>query len=108
MTDRNTLKNHKPSKFSDPIFVMLIASLCCLLWGSAYPSIKLGYIAFNILPEDIASKYVFAGYRFTLAGLLLLLLSRIVRKEKLQLSRTQWTSLIMLGILQTGLQYMFF
>ncbi|WP_339242627.1 DMT family transporter [Paenibacillus sp. FSL R5-0517] len=108
MTDRNTLENYKPSKFSDPIFVMLIASLCCLLWGSAYPSIKLGYIAFNILPEDIASKYVFAGYRFTLAGLLLLLLSRIVRKEKLQLSRTQWTSLIMLGILQTGLQYMFF
>ncbi|RPK30962.1 DMT family transporter [Paenibacillus xylanexedens] len=108
MIERNTLENQKPSKFSDPIFVMLIASLCCLLWGSAYPSIKLGYIAFNILPEDIASKYVFAGYRFTLAGLLLLLLSRIVRKEKLQLSRPQWTSLIMLGILQTGLQYMFF
>ncbi|WP_339309406.1 DMT family transporter [Paenibacillus sp. FSL k6-2145] len=106
MIERNTLE--KPSKFSDPIFVMLVASLCCLLWGSAYPSIKLGYIAFNILPEDIASKYVFAGYRFTLAGLLLLLLSRIVRKEKLQLSRPQWTGLIMLGILQTGLQYMFF
>ncbi|WFR61277.1 DMT family transporter [Paenibacillus amylolyticus] len=108
MTDRNTLENQKPSKFSDPIFVMLVASLCCLLWGSAYPSIKLGYIAFNILPEDIASKYVFAGYRFTLAGLLLLLLSRVVRKQKLQLSKPQWTSLIMLGVLQTGLQYMFF
>ncbi|WP_339185064.1 DMT family transporter [Paenibacillus sp. FSL R5-0701] len=106
MIERNTLE--KPSKFSDPIFVMLVASLCCLLWGSAYPSIKLGYIAFNILPEDIASKYVFAGYRFTLAGLLLLLLSRIVRKQKLQLTRPQWTGLIMLGILQTGLQYMFF
>ncbi|MGE6667882.1 DMT family transporter [Paenibacillus xylanexedens] len=106
MIERNTLE--KPSKFSDPIFVMLVASLCCLLWGSAYPSIKLGYIAFNILPEDIASKYVFAGYRFTLAGMLLLLLSRIVRKEKHQLSKPQWTSLIMLGILQTGLQYMFF
>ncbi|KLU56382.1 multidrug DMT transporter [Paenibacillus sp. VT-400] len=87
---------------------MLVASLCCLLWGSAYPSIKLGYIAFNIMPEDIASKYVFAGYRFTLAGMLLLLLSRIVRKQKLQLTKPQWTGLIMLGILQTGLQYMFF
>ncbi|MCF7754515.1 DMT family transporter [Paenibacillus xylanexedens] len=106
MIERNTVE--KPSKFSEPIFVMLVASLCCLLWGSAYPSIKLGYIAFNILPEDIASKYVFAGYRFTLAGLLLLLLSRIVRKQKLQLTRPQWTGLIMLGILQTGLQYMFF
>ncbi|PQP81480.1 EamA family transporter [Paenibacillus sp. PCH8] len=87
---------------------MLVAGLCCLLWGSAYPSIKLGYIAFNILPEDIASKYVFAGYRFTLAGLLLLFLFRIVRKRKLELSRTQWTSLTMLGVLQTGVQYMFF
>ncbi|WP_405172794.1 DMT family transporter [Paenibacillus sp. FSL H8-0280] len=106
MIERNTLE--KPSKFSDPIFVMLVASLCCLLWGSAYPSIKLGYIAFNIIPEDIASKYVFAGYRFTLAGMLLLLLSRIVRKQKLQLTKPQWTGLIMLGILQTGLQYMFF
>ncbi|WP_336760132.1 DMT family transporter [Paenibacillus sp. USHLN196] len=106
MIERNTLE--KPSKFSDPIFVMLIASLCCLLWGSAYPSIKLGYIAFNILPEDIASKYVFAGYRFTLAGMLLLLLYRIVRKQKIQVTRPQWTGLIMLGILQTGLQYMFF
>lgn len=106
MIERNTLE--KPSRFSDPIFVMLVASLCCLLWGSAYPSIKLGYIAFNILPEDIASKYVFAGYRFTLAGMLLLLLSRIVRKQKLQLTKPQWTGLIMLGILQTGLQYMFF
>ncbi|WP_405159301.1 DMT family transporter [Paenibacillus sp. FSL H8-0283] len=106
MIERNTLE--KRSKFSDPIFVMLVASLCCLLWGSAYPSIKLGYIAFDILPEDIASKYVFAGYRFTLAGMLLLLLSRIVRKQKLQLTKPQWTGLIMLGILQTGLQYMFF
>lgn len=106
MIERNTLE--KKSKFSDPIFVMLVASLCCLLWGSAYPSIKLGYIAFNILQEDIASKYVFAGYRFTLAGLLLLLLFRVIRKRKFELSRPQWTSLTMLGVLQTGLQYMFF
>ncbi|WP_258166522.1 DMT family transporter [Paenibacillus sp. PCH8] len=111
MLEKSALENHgleKRSKFSDPVFVMLVAGLCCLLWGSAYPSIKLGYIAFNILPEDIASKYVFAGYRFTLAGLLLLFLFRIVRKRKLELSRTQWTSLTMLGVLQTGVQYMFF
>ncbi|MDQ0169528.1 DMT family transporter [Paenibacillus tundrae] len=98
----------KRSKFQDPLFVMLIASLCCLLWGSAYPSIKLGYVAFNILPEDIASKYVFAGYRFTLAGLLLLLLFRTVRKQRLKLTRREWASLGALGVLQTGLQYMFF
>ncbi|MBT2770886.1 DMT family transporter [Halomonas sp. ISL-60] len=98
----------KPNKFSDPLFVTLIASLCCLLWGSAFPSIKLGYIAFGIMPEDIASKFVFAGYRFILAGLLLLILFRVVRKRKFGLSRRQLASLTVLGVLQTGLQYMFF
>ncbi|MFC9708820.1 DMT family transporter [Paenibacillus sp. NPDC056933] len=98
----------QPNKFSNPLLVTLIASLCCLLWGSAFPSIKLGYVAFGIMPEDIASKFVFAGYRFILAGLLLLILFRIVRKKKFGLSRRQWASLTMLGVLQTGLQYMFF
>ncbi len=98
----------QPNPFSNPLVVTLIASLCCLLWGSAFPSIKLGYIAFGIMPEDIASKFVFAGYRFILAGLLLLILFHIVRKRKLGLSRRQWAGLTMLGVLQTGLQYMFF
>ncbi|WP_228469337.1 DMT family transporter [Paenibacillus sp. JNUCC31] len=98
----------QPNKFSNPLFVTLIASFCCLLWGSAFPSIKLGYIAFGIMPEDIASKFVFAGYRFILAGLLLLILFHIVRKKKFGLSRRQWAGLTMLGVLQTGLQYMFF
>lgn len=96
------------SKFSDPLIVMLIAGLCCLLWGSAYPSIKLGYVAFHILPADIASKYVFAGYRFSLAGILLLLLYRFGFRRKLKLSGREWAGVGLLGVLQTGLQYMFF
>ena len=98
----------KPNRLTDPLVVTLIASLCCLLWGSAFPSIKLGYIAFNIMPEAIASKFVFAGYRFILAGLLLLTLYRLFRKRKFNLTGRQWTSLSMLGVMQTGLQYMFF
>ncbi|WP_366296066.1 DMT family transporter [Paenibacillus sp. AN1007] len=105
-------KNHDAqehrSRFSDPFIVMLVAGLCCLLWGSAYPSIKLGYAAFHILPEDIASKYVFAGYRFSLAGILLLLLYRVGFRRKLKLRGREWASLGVLGVLQTGLQYMFF
>ena len=96
------------SRYSDPKFVALIATLCCLLWGSAYPSIKLGYLAFDIMPEDIASKYVFAGYRFVLAGLVLLLLFRATGKKVLALSKKQMTSLLVLGLMQTGLQYLFF
>ncbi|WP_235533310.1 DMT family transporter [Paenibacillus sp. Leaf72] len=105
---RNGMQQSNRSRFSDPKFVALIATLCCLLWGSAYPTIKLGYLAFDIMPEDIASKYVFAGYRFVLAGLLLLVLFRATGKKVLSLSKSQLTSLLVLGLLQTGLQYIFF
>ncbi|MCP1133985.1 DMT family transporter [Paenibacillus polysaccharolyticus] len=106
--NKNQGKQEHRSKLSDPFIVMLVAGLCCLLWGSAYPSIKLGYVAFHILPEDIASKYVFAGYRFSLAGILLLLLYRVGFRRKPKLSGREWAGLSMLGVLQTGLQYMFF
>lgn len=96
------------SKFSDPLVVTLVASLCCLLWGSAFPTIKLGYIAFGIMPEDTASKFVFAGYRFILAGLLLLILFSLTGKGKPKLTGRQLAGLSGLGLAQTGLQYMFF
>lgn len=106
--NKNQGEQEHRSKLSDPFIVMLVAGLSCLLWGSAYPSIKLGYVAFHILPEDIASKYVFAGYRFSLAGILLLLLYRVGFRRKPKLSGREWAGLSMLGVLQTGLQYMFF
>ncbi|CAG7646601.1 hypothetical protein PAESOLCIP111_05200 [Paenibacillus solanacearum] len=62
--------------YTDVTFVAIIASICCFLWGSSYPAIKIGFLLFDISPEDIPSKFVFAGYRFTLAGLALLLVAR--------------------------------
>ena len=58
--------------FTNRKIVFLLASLCCLLWGSAYPAIKNGYALFGIAPGDIPSQLVFAGYRFLFAGLVLL------------------------------------
>lgn len=94
--------------FSDPKIVALIATICCALWGSAYPSIKLGYDWFAIAAEDIPSKYVFAGYRFLLAGALLLAFAKLTGKRIFALSRKDWGGLALLGLLQTSLQYMFF
>ncbi|MHA7966369.1 DMT family transporter [Paenibacillus sp. CAU 1782] len=94
--------------FSNAKIVALIATLCCALWGSAYPSIKLGYEWFAIAADDIPSKYVFAGYRFILAGVLLLLLARLTGKRIFALSRKEVGSLTALGLLQTALQYLFF
>ncbi len=84
------------------------ATLCCLLWGSAYPAIKSGYEIFQIATDDIPSKMLFAGYRFLFAGLLLLLFAMAQRKPVARLNNRQYGQLALLGLTQTTLQYAFF
>ncbi|WP_437886842.1 DMT family transporter [Phytobacter sp. V91] len=83
------------------------AAFCCLLWGSAYPAIKSGYEIFQIATDDIASKVVFAGYRFLFAGLLLLFML-MQRRPIGRLSPRQCGQVALLGVTQTSLQYVFF
>ena len=59
--------------FSHPLFAVFITLTVCLLWGSLYPLIKVGYQAFHIVSTDIPSVFLFAGLRFTLSGLLMIL-----------------------------------
>ena len=76
--------------FTDRKVVFLLASLCCLLWGSAYPAIKNGYALFGIAPGDIPSQLVFAGCRFLFAGLVLLVLASIQGKAIFHFGRRTW------------------
>ncbi|MBB3221016.1 DMT family transporter [Pseudoduganella umbonata] len=94
--------------FARPRSVFLVATLCCLLWGSSYPSIKSGYELLAIAQHDVPSKLIFAGYRFLIAGLCLVLLAIALRKPALRLTGRQLGQLTMLGLAQTGLQYVFF
>lgn len=86
--------------------IVLLAALSCLLWGSAYPSIKLGYSLFNI--NDIGSKLVFAGYRFTLAGIIILAFEAAIKKNSFNFTKRQFGQVTLLGLSQTTLQYIFF
>ena len=61
--------------------VAALACVCCLLWGSAIPVIKTGYRLMQVDSADTASQIVFAGIRFTLAGLLVLLFASIKEKK---------------------------
>ena len=94
--------------FSDRRVVILLASFCCLLWGSAYPAIKNGYAMFSIAAEDIPSKMLFAGYRFVFAGLVLLLPAVLTRRNVFVLNLRNFLSTSLLGLTQTSLQYVFF
>lgn len=98
----------KIKTFTNKKFVIIIATLCCLLWGSAYPAVKSGYILFNIPYKDISGKLVFAGYRFILSGIIVLIISQICGNNILAISKKNISKLFVLGITQTTLQYIFF
>lgn len=100
MDNKNTLTK-------TPI-VCLLALLCCILWGSATPSIKIGYSLFNIQSTDTASQILFAGMRFTLAGFLTLLFGSIISRRVLVPKKKSVVPIIKLATVQTVLQYVFF
>jgi drug/metabolite transporter (DMT)-like permease len=95
-------------KVTDGRVVAVVATLCCLLWGSAYPAIKKGYILFNINSNDIPSKFLFAGYRFVIAGIIVLVIAQLTGKSIFSFSKRSIFKLFLLGIVQTTLQYIFF
>lgn len=97
------------SKFyKKKINILMIATICCALWGSAYPSIKIGYKLFNIGAYDTAEKFLFAGYRFTLAGIIVMLFQKLRKEKMITFDFKQNMSIVLLGVVQTTLQYVFF
>lgn len=88
--------------------IYVFATICCMLWGSAFPAVKSGYEVFNIPSGDIPSKFVFAGYRFFLAGGIVLFIALLSKKELFKFNKRQLSQIALLGITQTCLQYIFF
>lgn len=86
----------------------LLACVCCILWGSAIPVIKTGYRLMEVDAADTASQIVFAGVRFTLAGLLVLIFASIREKKVLIPDRTILKYAIPVCLAQTVGQYFFF
>lgn len=88
--------------------VMVLATLCTFLWGSAFPALKLGFTELQITPGDTSAQIVFAGIRFLLAGLLILGFLLIKSPERLKVQKSKIPILILLGVCQTAIQYFFF
>ncbi|HUH23726.1 MAG TPA: DMT family transporter [Brevundimonas sp.] len=98
----------KPSLYQTRSGVFALATLCCLLWGSAFPAVKNGYALLHIAPSDIASQMLFAGWRFALAGAILLCVAAAMKKPILALNGRQMRQVALLGLTQTTIQYVFF
>lgn len=105
--------HQKQNALSPPLYktrtgVFLLATLCCALWGSAFPAVKSGYALLQVAPTDTASQILFAGWRFALAGAILLVTALVMKKPIMAMNRRQFGQVALLGLTQTAIQYVFF
>lgn len=93
------------SIFSRTIVIWILALICCALWGSAFSCVKIGYALFQISSQDVASQMLFAGCRFTLAGILAITFASIQQHQLILPKSSALTKVLLLCLFQTVLQY---
>lgn len=98
---------HEGQLFRNMLAVVLFALLCNALWGSAFPCIKLGSTWFGV--HTTADKILYAGLRFTLAGILVIAYDSVRHKHfTVPKGRADMGRVLKLCMFQTVLQYIFF
>lgn len=88
--------------------VAIFAIISCALWGSAFPCIKIGYRLLNIDSADISTQILFAGVRFTLAGVLSIVFESLIERRVLLPKKSSMKNIFKLCLMQTVIQYLFF
>jgi drug/metabolite transporter (DMT)-like permease len=105
------MNNTERHILANPLVAALLASFCAILWGSAYPAIKVGYELFGVAGDDTAAKIAFAGLRFIISGLLVLLFWRLLNPSQSLFGTLEprlMASVGLLGLVQTAIHYTFF
>lgn len=86
----------------------LLALFCSALWGSAFPCVKIGYDLFGIDKASTPSIILFAGVRFFIAGIMVIIIGSVIRKKPLVPKPAEIPKVMLLSLFQTILQYLFF
>ncbi len=94
--------------FTSTLGVCGLAMVCSILWGSAFPGVKLGYEWMGIPADGANQQILFAGTRFFLAGILALLGGSAASRRILLPKKGSWPMIIKLSAFQTVFQYLFF
>lgn len=104
-------KTNQVSIFQRPVWVSLLALTAAVIWGWAYPLIKLGFTEFGISLEMTGSKMLFAGLRFGMSGFLILTVAKLTHRSfalKITDSRGRISIsfyLLLFALLNTTLHY---
>ena len=94
------------SIFKKTPVMIFVAMICCFLWGSAFSCIKIGYKMFGISGNDISSQILFAGIRFTIAGVMVVIVESIRQRKFVKPKYPRYIAT--LSAFQTVIQYLFF
>lgn len=103
-----TSQSRAEAFFTKPYVVCIGAIICCILWGSAFPCVKIGYRLFGVDTTHVPSIILFAGLRFTLAGILVIVFCSIREKRFLIPKKNNWWCVGVVSIFQAIAQYIFF
>lgn len=98
----------KSNFFTRPVNILILAAIATALWGSAIPVIKLGYEAFEITYGSVEDKLLFAGIRFLMAGIFVIIYYSIINKGFELPRRDEYKKIVLLGLVQTTAEYIFF
>lgn len=92
-----------------PILITsLIAIFCNILWGTAFPVLKIVYAEMGIVSSDLGGTITFISLRFLLAGILIFIFGLFTKAPLLKLTKSQFALIVILGLFNTTLQYFFF
>lgn len=94
--------------FQQPLWVATFALTAAVVWGWAYPLIKLGMAEFGITADMTGSKMLFAGIRFAISGIIILSLMRSQGKSFAVKQSSNWWFIVTFAMLNTTLHYAFF
>lgn len=85
---------------------LLLAVVVMMLWGSLYPTVKLGYEKFEIDTAYYPNLLLFAGVRFTVSGALITLFLTAKNKKIPTVSTgKEWLGIAVVGLFSVMLNY---
>lgn len=87
---------------------IIFSILAMLLWGSAIPTIKTTYLELGIASSDTGAKILVAGIRFFMAGIITLIYFLIFDRNFKDFKKLNWKFVLVLGLIQTSIQYLFY
>ena len=91
--------------FQRPAWVCLFALTAAVLWGWAYPIIKIGFQEWGITPDMTGSKMLFAGIRFAISGLIILAMARGMHRSFRPSCGWDWGFILLFALINTTFHY---